>query len=200
MKKETSSSQKSFFKKQWSNILFVLFLAYMIFVPQNPVRIWLTKAVGLVRTQVESFELDEAEQYVLQNKDWEWQLLDMNNQIHTLKEFKGKPILINVWATWCPPCVAELPSLEKLYKARGNEVFFIFLAEDEPSKVQNFLKQRKLEIPVFFAVTPRPPMLKSSSIPTTFILDKNGVIKVRKTGAMDWNTEKIKDLLKKYVQ
>ncbi len=198
MKKKTSSSQKSFLKKQWSNILFVLFLAYMIFVPQNPVRIWLTKAVGLVRTQVESFELKNEEQYTLRDNDWEWQLLDLNNQIHTLKEFKDKPILINVWATWCPPCVAELPSLAKLYKARGNEVFFIFLAEDEPSKVQNFLKQRNLEIPVFFAVTPRPPMLKSSSIPTTFIIDKNGVIKVRKTGAMDWNTEKVKNLLKKY--
>ncbi len=188
----------SFWRKQWSNILFVLFLAWMLFFPKNPVRIWLTEAMGFLRTQVESFELDKDEQYSLRPVDFQWKLYDLQGNEMTFAQFKGKPVLINLWATWCPPCVAELPSLAALRKAYGDRVHFIFLAEDHPEKVRAFLRERQLDIPVYFSGRGRPPMIQSRSIPTTFIIDKQGRIRVKKTGAMDWNTGKIKKLLDKY--
>ncbi len=188
---------RPFWRRHLSNILFVLFLAWMVLFPKNPVRIWLTEAMGFLRTQVESFELDQDEQYTFTDKDYRWQLMDLQGNPVTFSRFKGKTVLINAWATWCPPCVAELPSLEKLYRDYGQETVFIFLAEDRPNKVQAFLKQRHLDIPVYFSYANRPPMLATRSIPTTFIIDKKGVIRVRKTGAMDWNTRKIRKLLDK---
>ncbi len=191
------NDNRPFWRKHLSNILFVLFLAWMIIFPKNPVRIWMTEAMGFLRTQVESFELDKDEQYTFTPKDYRWQLVDLQGNPVRFSEFKEKTVLINAWATWCPPCVAELPSLEKLYRDYGQKTVFIFLAEDRPAKVETFLQQKNLQIPVYFSYTNRPPMLATRSIPTTFIIDKKGVIRVRKTGAMDWNTRKIRKLLDK---
>ncbi len=199
MKKEPLSP-KNLWKKHKFDILFVLFVLWMFLFPKNPVRILLTDWVGKARTAVESFELDNEDQVILSGKDLSWKLVDGNGEAITLEHLKGKPVLINVWATWCPPCVAELPSLEKLYSVYGNRVHFVFLAEDDPKKVKDFLAKRNLDLPVYFSASSRPFVLQSQSIPTTFILDKNMRLKVRKTGAMDWNAQKIRKLLDKYSE
>jgi len=199
-KQQTGLSPKELWKKHKSNILFVLFLAWMILFPQNPVRIWMTKGVGWVRMMVEPLEKkpEKYRQLTVENK--EWQITGLDGQTYRLKDFEGKPLVINVWATWCPPCVAELPSLESLYREYGDRVHFIFLADDRPDKVKAFLQQRQLDIPVYFSASRRPFALRSESIPTTFVLDKNMQIRVRKTGAMDWHTKKVTRLLDKYIK
>jgi thiol-disulfide isomerase/thioredoxin len=185
-------------RKHKSNIIFVAFILVMFIFPKNPLRIFLTDLVGKARTAVESFELDKDEQKQLSGRDLQWQLSTLNGKMTTFGQLQDKPVLLNIWATWCPPCVAELPSLEKLYKDYGDKVHFVFLAEDHPGKVKAFLEKRNLDIPVYFSASQRPFLLKSGSIPTTFILDKNAVIRVKKTGAMDWNSSKIRKLLDKY--
>ncbi len=192
-------SPRNLWKKHKSDILFVVFVLLMFIFPKNPLRILLTDMMGKARTVVESFELNKKDRKILSDKDLEWQLVTMDGQVVSLAQFSDKPVLINVWATWCPPCVAELPSLEKLYQDYGDRVHFIFLADDNPDKVQDFLARKNLKIPVYFSATARPFVLKSGSIPTTFILDKNHRLRVKKTGAMNWNAAKIRNLLDKYI-
>ncbi len=199
MKQKEPLSPRNLWKKHKSNIIFVAFVLLMFLFPKNPVRIFLTDLAGKARTAVESFELDKEDRKQLSSQDLQWQLLDMNGQRFTLEKLGGQPVLINVWATWCPPCVAELPSLQKLYRDYGDKVHFVFLAEDDPGKVRAFLKKRNLNIPVYFSATQKPFLLQSGSIPTTFVLDKNKTLRIKKTGAMDWNANKIRKLLDKYI-
>jgi len=185
-------------KRKW-DILFIVFLAYMVFVPQNPVRIYLTKAMGWARIYVENLELKKEKQYPLSDKDWEWMLTDARRNPVKLADYKGKVILINFWSVNCPPCVAELPSLEELYKTYGDKVVFLFVSYDSPSKALRFLEQKGIDIPVYFPATSIPGPLRSSVIPTTIVIDREGTIRTRKTGAMDWNTRKAKRLLDKLL-
>ncbi|NPA43331.1 MAG: TlpA family protein disulfide reductase [Chlorobi bacterium] len=188
-------SPRQLWKKHKANIFFVLFLAWMILFPRNPVRIWMTKGAGLLRMAVERIELPEKKQETLRPQDLQWQLTDLAGKTVTLEQLGDKPVLINVWATWCPPCVAELPSLEQLYRRYGDRVHFVFLADDDPAKVRAFLDKRGLDIPVYFETAPRPFALRTSAIPTTFVLDRNRRVRVRKTGAMNWNSRKVRKLL-----
>ena len=185
-------------KRKW-DILFVLFLAYMVLVPQNPVRIYLTKAMGWARIYVERLERKPKDQTPLSAKDWQWLLTDSRHNPLPLESHKGKVILINFWSTGCPPCVAELPSLEGLYRQYGDRVVFLFVSLDNPSRALRFLEKKNIRIPVYFPASQVPPSLYSNMIPTTFIIDKKGRIRSRKTGAMDWQTAKVKRLLDKLL-
>lgn len=108
---------------------------------------------------------------------------------------KGKVTFIGYWATWCPPCIAEMPSIQKLYDDYGDSVDFVLLTHEEPGVVRNFLGERKFTLPVYFPKMPPPPLLDESSIPANFIIDKTGKIRVKETGASDWNAQKIRRLL-----
>jgi thiol-disulfide isomerase/thioredoxin len=184
-------------KKHWKNILFFGFLIFMFTPPGMPIRSLLIKGVSFITSRVENLEIDEEDRISLQ--DWDWKLMDSSGNEVVLSKYKGKVILINNWATWCPPCIAEMPSLEKLYKQYGNKVVFLFVAHDEPQKVKSFLSKRSMNIPVYFALSSMPSQLSSNSIPTTFILNKKGEIVVRKTGAADWNSGQIHRILDKYL-
>jgi len=193
-------SPKELWQKHKSNIVFVVFLAWMILFPRNPVRIAMTKGTGIIRTTVERLELPRKKQQRLRPEDMRWQLIDSGGKIYSFKDFSDKPVVINVWATWCPPCVAELPSLIKLHETYGNRVHFIFLADDRPEKVRQFLQQKNWNIPVYYSGSKRPFLLQSESIPATFIIDRHQIIRVRKTGAMNWNTPKVKKLMDKLLR
>jgi len=187
-----------FIKKHWSNILFFGLIIFM-FTPQGmPLRAWLIKGVSYITSRVENLEEDQDEQ--IQLSDFNWQLIDSQGNQVNLSDFKGKVILINNWATWCPPCVAEMPSLHKLYNQKKNEVVFLFVAHDKPEKVQAFLQKKQMKIPVYYMQSAMPKELESSNIPTTFIIDKQGKIVVKKVGPADWNSGQVHKILDKYLQ
>ncbi|MEX0362733.1 MAG: TlpA family protein disulfide reductase, partial [Allomuricauda sp.] len=108
---------------------------------------------------------------------------------------RGKVVLVNFWATWCPPCVAELPSMDRLHAAYKDKVVFAFVANDKKEKVQSFLARREFDLPVYFETSRTPDLLVSRSIPATFILDKSGAIVVREIGAVQWDSEETMKLL-----
>ena len=187
----------NFIKKQWKNILFFGLIIFM-FTPQGmPLRALLIKGVSYITSRVETLEIDPAERQVL--SDYNWQLVDMNKKPIDFNQYKGQVIVLNNWATWCPPCVAELPSLEKLYKQYGDKVTFLFVAQDKFKKVQAFINKNEMQIPVFFPQSAMPNLLESSTIPTTFIIDKSGAIVVRKSGAADWNSGQVHNILDKLL-
>lgn len=189
----------NFIKKNWSNILFFLFIIFL-FTPYGlPVRSFLIRQVAFATTRLLPVETDIDERVVL--SEYEWELIDLNGDKINLADHKNKVVVINIWATWCPPCIAEMPSFQKLYNEfKGNkEVVFFFVANDDASKVKNFLDRRGYELPVYFSVSQGPVELISGSLPTTYILNKQGQIVVNKVGAQDWSSSKIKELIERLI-
>ncbi|GAB3349174.1 hypothetical protein GCM10027566_05100 [Arachidicoccus ginsenosidivorans] len=116
-----------------------------------------------------------------------------NGQKTQLSELRGKVVFINIWATWCPPCRAELPSIAKLYlEFKDNpEVFFLLLNEDDimdyqSGNVQAFLKKSGYTLPVYRLIT-TPPIFYKGTLPTTIVLDKKGRIRFKKEGAHNFS-------------
>ena len=103
--------------------------------------------------------------------------------------------MVNLWATWCPPCVAELPGFATLYADYKDKVEFAFVANDDQEKVLTFLEKKGYDLPVYFQVSATPKALESGSIPVTYIIDKKGDLVVDKTGAANWNSDKVRNLL-----
>ncbi|MDX1364769.1 TlpA family protein disulfide reductase [Arenibacter latericius] len=126
---------------------------------------------------------------------YNWELLDLEGNVFQFESQKEAVVLINFWATWCPPCVAEMPSLQNLYDDYGDKITFMFVTDDHRKKVDAFLEKRNLKLPVYYSNSPVPNMLSSKLLPTTYIINKEGKIVVAETGAADWNSDKTRELL-----
>ncbi|MFD1316691.1 TlpA family protein disulfide reductase [Namhaeicola litoreus] len=186
---------KQFIKKHYSNILFFLFIV-LLFTPYGmPVRTFLIKQIAFVTTRVLPIENNENEKIELES--YEWSLKSINGNDVNFSDLKNKVIIVNFWATWCPPCIAEMPSFQNLFDQfkEDEEVAFLFVTTDDRSKVDRFLQKKEYNIPVYFPVNQIPKELSSNSIPATFIIDKQGKIIVDKVGAVDWNSSRIIDLI-----
>lgn len=126
---------------------------------------------------------------------YNWRLRDIEGNTYRLSDFSGKVIVINFWATWCPPCVAELPDLQKLYSKYGDRIAFLFVSNEEVDVVEQFIKKKDYTIPVYLPITEYPSDFDTNSIPTTFVLSKKGEIVVRHTGLAKWNSTRMSGIL-----
>ncbi|MCK7589851.1 TlpA family protein disulfide reductase [Subsaxibacter sp. CAU 1640] len=127
--------------------------------------------------------------------DYNWKLIDEAGKEFSYEEVKGKVVIINFWATWCPPCIAEMPSLNMLYNTYKDNVVFLLISNEDKSTISQFKLKNDYNFKVYSSIKPQPKMFDSSSIPKTYIIDKEGYIIIDKTGAADWNSEKVQDLL-----
>jgi peroxiredoxin len=122
----------------------------------------------------------------------------------TLSQFKGKVIILNFWSIWCGPCLAEIPSLNKLYlEFKDKGLVVLAIAEDPAEKpVRSYIKEKGLVFPVLMDKE-RKVYFKYSlyGIPVSFLIDKKGFIVEKFIGERDWNSTqmkgKISSLLKK---
>ena len=105
---------------------------------------------------------------------------------------------MNLWATWCPPCRAEIPSIEALYSKTDKEkVVFVMLSLDENFDLaKQFAKAKNLQSPVYYPAEKLPPMFNTDAIPATFIFNEKGELIKQNNGADDYNTEAYLQLLK----
>ena len=108
----------------------------------------------------------------------------------SLADYKGKVVLLNIWATWCAPCVAEMPSMEKLYQELKNEDFEILaVSVDEAGAetVKPFIEKHKLGFPVLLDTKGDIKTLyQATGIPESFIIDKDGIIIEKIIGPREW--------------
>jgi peroxiredoxin len=115
-----------------------------------------------------------------------------------LSGLRGKVVFLNFWATWCPPCREEMPSMEALYRrfrGRGLEFLAVDIQED-PEEVSAFMGEHGLSFP---AALDRAGRISAEygvrGIPTTFIIDREGNIIASAVGGRDWNTQAVVDAL-----
>jgi peroxiredoxin len=115
---------------------------------------------------------------------------DLNGNTVSLADFKGKVILLNIWATWCLPCVEEMPSMEKLYKKlknEGLEILAVSIDEAGAEVVGPFMKNHKLSFPALTDTEGKTKTLyQITGVPESFIIDQDGVIVEKVIGPRDW--------------
>jgi thiol-disulfide isomerase/thioredoxin len=126
-------------------------------------------------------------------------LLTLDGRPANLRQFRGKAVLVNLWASWCPPCLAEMPGLQALYqKTDTSKVAFVLISLDaNPNKAKALLKKKGYTMPVFFPAAPLPAPFDSPSIPSTVVLTPSGRLADRHDGMADYDTPAFKAALEK---
>ena len=179
-------------KPQIFNILILVFIVLMI-VPQTrkPIQIGIHKIFALFTPSIED------EKITL--KDYNWSLVNNKGEAYNLENAEGKVVFVNLWATWCPPCIAEMPDMQKLYNDYQDKVVFLFVTNENLGKVDRFFKRKRLKLPAFQSITNIPTQLFSNSIPATYVIGKEGKIYIKKIGAANWNSSSVRRLLDELI-
>lgn len=120
--------------------------------------------------------------------------VDIDNKTISLNDLKGKVVFLNFWATWCPPCRAEMPSIDEMKKSFKDNDNIVFLFVDVDNKIEQstkYVKDKNLDLHVVVAKGAIPSTYLGNAIPTTVVLDKNGNIAEKVEGSMDYNTPEV---------
>lgn len=115
-----------------------------------------------------------------------------------LQSFKGKKVFVNLWATWCPPCRREMPSIQRLsQQVDPAKVAFVMLSlDDDFNKAKSFVQSKKLDLPIYYPGENLPELFNVPGIPVTFIFDERGQLIRRIDGGEEYDTDKYRRLLK----
>lgn len=184
--------------KKFGDIFFWLLLILLILPgPRKVISTTVNRVALLVKTPG---IYAEDKQIIIEEQSYQWVLRNSDGDAVYLDAFKDRVIFLNFWATWCPPCVAELPEIQRAYEKHGDKVAFLLVSGEDPEKVEAFLEKYDYDLPVYFPATAVPEVFETASIPTTFIISPDGKIVSKKKGAVNWDskaTERIfKGLLK----
>jgi thiol-disulfide isomerase/thioredoxin len=117
-----------------------------------------------------------------------------DNKVVDLASLKGKVVFVNFWATWCPPCQAEMPSINALYetyKQDTNVVFLVVDADGDVVKSGEFMDKKGYSMPLYVAVGNVSAELFGGSMPTTSVIDKASRLAMNHVGAADYNSTKM---------
>jgi len=129
-------------------------------------------------------------------------LKDLNGKTVSLSAVKGKVVLLNFFATWCPPCRAEMPALNKLYhalKPRGLEIIAVS-TDRSINDIKDFLGKNRVDFPILFdADRIAAKQYRVFSMPTTFLIDRNGMIVEKFYGEYDWTEPETKGKIEKLL-
>ncbi len=144
--------------------------------------------------------LSTDKQYSITDNARQWQLTDMSGKTVNFSDQLDKPVFVNMWATWCPPCRAELPGIQKLYEQYKEKVHFLLLTDEPQAKVRAFAREYHYEDMPFYRYRYVPHEFSTRSIPSTFILSKKGIVVLSKKGAARWDSDKVKKLLDNLIR
>ena len=132
--------------------------------------------------------------------DYNFTLIDEDGNQKPFTDFEDKVVFINFWATWCPPCVAEMPDINALYQEMEDKgIEFVMISfDDEFQKAKNFVGKKEFDFPIYQLASPLPKVYESSAIPTTYVISPEGKIVVSKSGMAKYNTKKFKKFLEEF--
>jgi len=122
----------------------------------------------------------------------DFRVTDLEGQVHTLAHYQGKVLLVNFWATWCPPCRAEIPDFIEVYAAqknRGLEIIGLSVDNLSPSDLKQFVRKAKINYPIALATEDIIRSFQPGEyIPTTIFIDKQGRIRHKHVGQLEKET------------
>lgn len=131
--------------------------------------------------------------------DYNFLIKDLKGNRQAFERYRNKVIFLNLWATWCGPCRAEMPTIQKLYaKMDTSKIAFVMLSLDrdrDKQKIINYVQDKRFTFPVFQPSGNLPELLQVPSIPTTFVIAKDGRIASQEIGTTNFNTPKFKRFL-----
>lgn len=131
------------------------------------------------------------------NASYNFSLTNVSGKKVDFSAFKGKTVFLNFWATWCPPCIAEMPDIQDLYTKSNGEVAFVMISlDDDPDKARRFLERKGFDLPVYFLSSVLPSVYNPSSIPTTYVISPDGKIVMTRHGMAKYDTESFRTFLR----
>jgi thiol-disulfide isomerase/thioredoxin len=187
---------RHFIRENGFTILMIIFIGVM-FVSPDAKSFVLRQfmATGLFNASIDKKEADRVSKV---NTDFDF--ADEKGNVQNSSSLRGKVVFINFWASWCPPCRAEFPTIEALYtQLKDNpDVFFLTINEDsDPAAGKAYLDKEGFSIPMYRSNGNVPREIYSGTLPTTIILDKNGEIRFHHTGFANYASGKFVKQLEK---
>ncbi len=186
-------------KSMFTKISDIIFIAFIIalFIPQGRM------AIGGGINRVKAFFMQPSieKERIQLDENLSWEILDLNGQKHNFSDYEGKVKFINLWATWCPPCIGEMPEIQDLYNQfkDNNEVVFLMISDENINKIGSFITKKKYTFPVFQSIGDTPLGFRSNSIPTTFILSKDNKLVSKTIGSANWSGKKTIKLINELI-
>lgn len=199
MKKSSASKKKKSFKRdliEW--VIFLTIMATLYFTGLHvPVIGTFQRALlwtGLMEPDTELAEAD------IRNASYNVPLLSFDGDSFTLEKFEGKTIFLNFWATWCPPCIAEMPNIQSLYEdVKSDSIEFVMISLDEDhTKAEKYLTRKNFSFPVYFLNGRKPGTYNSTVVPTTYVISPEGKIVTERRGMANYNTVEFKEFLRSF--
>jgi thiol-disulfide isomerase/thioredoxin len=172
------------------NVVLVVLLLVFVFVPDA--KSWVMKqmiSTGLFNPKIDDKPLVDS---LKDNTVADFALLDAKGTVLRISDLKGKIVFINFWATWCPPCRAEMPSLDKLYSALRNDpdIVFLFVSEDdEIQKAIGYFASNQYNFPLYQLSGAAPATIYKGTLPTTVVINKAGRMIYHHEGMANYNAK-----------
>ena len=134
----------------------------------------------------------------------DFELMDMDEENKKLSDYRGKVVLLNFWATWCPPCIREMPSMERLHQQINAEDFEVIAVNQMEDADEVFAFTGQLEIDPTFEILFDTTSEVSRAyavrgLPTTYLIDKQGKIRYRAVGGREFNHPEVVRIIKKLI-
>lgn len=128
---------------------------------------------------------------------------DEDNQLKSITDYRGDVVFLNVWATWCPPCIAEMPSIESLYENISDikNISFVMVSMDEDfEKAKKFMEDKDYDLPVHHYRSRSRNAYNSTAIPTTYIFTPDGRLALEKQGFAKYDTPDFEYFLRRLAE
>ena len=183
-------------KVNLSNGISVLIIVLLL-VPQTRhfFQLQLNKLFSLIPPSVEV----RTERRKINN--FNFKLKSIDGGLYNLQEIEYKTAIVSFWATWCPPCIAELPSLQKLHNDYGDNVKFVFISNEKPEVLNAFLKKNGYDFPVYVPQKEAKDIyFKPRTIPRTLLINRGKEVVIIEEGAKNWNSNKVRDVLDRLIK
>lgn len=174
-------------KDNWKSIIVYIFLLLVIFNPTA--KEWLLQrlvSIGLFHATIKKEGVAEMPQNAT------FLYTTPEGKTANISELKGKVVFINFWASWCPPCRAEMPSIAALYQKLQEDKRFVFLLmneDDDPQKAMDYLKKNNFNLPIYKRAGQVPSAIFSGTLPTTIVINREGRIVLKKAGMAGYDSE-----------